>query len=67
MQGQEIQLVSKMSRLALKHIQPPIQWVMWVPSVVVKWSGCEICGIRYLEVFTNGVYTKITLVLMVVM
>jgi len=30
MQGQEIQFVSKMSRLALKNIQPPIQWVLWV-------------------------------------
>jgi len=42
MQGQEIQFVSKMSRLALKHIQPPIQWVLWALSLAVKWSGCEI-------------------------
>jgi len=42
MQGQEIQLVSKMSRLTLKHIQPPIQWVLWAPSLALKWSGCEI-------------------------
>jgi len=42
LQGQEIQLVSKMSRLALRHIQPPTQWVLWPPSLTVKWSGCEI-------------------------
>ena len=28
LQGQEIQLVSKLSKLALRHIQPPIQWVL---------------------------------------
>jgi len=37
--GQVIQLLSKMSRLALRPIEPPIQWVLWAPFLAVNWAG----------------------------
>jgi len=36
LQGQEIQLISKMSRLALRPIHSPIHLVLWAPSLAVK-------------------------------
>ena len=29
-------------RLALWYIQPPVQWVMGILCLGVKWLGCEI-------------------------
>jgi len=40
-QRQKIVLFSTVSRLALRHTQPHIQWIMGVLSLVVKQLGHE--------------------------
>jgi hypothetical protein len=41
LEGQEIFLFSKMSRLAVAPRNPPIKWILTLLSSGVKWPGCE--------------------------
>jgi hypothetical protein len=40
-EGQEIFLLATASRPALRATQPPIQWVLRVLSLGIKWTGYE--------------------------
>jgi hypothetical protein len=40
-QRQEIYIFSKTCRLALRLMQPPVQWVLGSLSLWVKWPVCE--------------------------
>jgi len=62
LQGLGIFLFTTVSRLALRHTQPPIQWALWALSLGIKRPGREADRLppSSAEVKNTGNYTSTT-------